>query len=97
MPTVKEMQSVHTAAIAVLQRAVAGGTLSAAEKTEATDWLAGLAQIIARDPLAPIGEANLHYSIYNTVQELKRRNAAAAEEHAAPAPEAAPTAAAATA
>ena len=79
MPTIMEMQSVHIAAISVLQHAVAGEALSAAEKTEATDWLAGLAQIIARDPLAPIGEANLHYSIYNTVQELRRRNAAAAE------------------
>jgi hypothetical protein len=48
MPTINEIQATHTSAIAVLQRAVSGGKLSAVEQTEAADWLAGLSQIIAR-------------------------------------------------
>lgn len=97
MPTVKEMQARHTAAVAVLQRAVAGETLSADEKTEATDMLAGLAEIISRDTNLPVGEPVLHYDLYHVTQVVKRRNAGTAEKHASPAPEAAPAAAAASA
>jgi tyrosine-protein phosphatase YwqE len=70
------MQATNIGAIAVLQRAVVGEKLTAAEKTEAQFTLSALAEIIAADAHQ---FGNIQYHLCNVIEEVKRRSAAAAE------------------
>ncbi len=78
MPSISELQTAQSAAIAAIQRAVAGEKLTADETAAATDLLAGLAPMIAADE-------HFVYRIEAAAQGVRLRNAAPAPEAPSPA------------
>ena len=67
MPHLSEMQSQHTAGLALLAKAVAGDPLTSDERAGAEFFLAGLTPVITQNP-------HLAHMIYNSAVASRPRD-----------------------